>query len=202
MTFVIFWDDREVVMAIMNNPKTQNLSDRCISIPTTSLPRAGTEGLDHQQDRIIKEGRNIRNHVPRRTISEDNSFPVKKDNTSKPYYINSRQQDPISIDINPGDSESAKGIQDFLFSMERKCSDAASGPICIASEDELCKTWETYSRNPLFRDHSPADTHFLVTCLPLYLIFLRSSHMSTSKVWRQSTMLKMQRLPTIRPLLR
>jgi hypothetical protein len=83
--------------------------------------------------------------------------------------------DPISININPGDSESAKGTQDFLSSIEQECSDAAGDPIYISSEDQLHNNlgglfskplvWRSFtSRYPL-----PGD---MPTSIPDFLAFL------------------------------
>jgi hypothetical protein len=83
--------------------------------------------------------------------------------------------DPISTNINPGDSESAKGIQDFLSSIEQECSDAAGDPIYISSEDQLHNNLGGLFSKPLFWQSFtstyplPGD---MPTSIPGFLAFL------------------------------
>ncbi|KAL2859963.1 uncharacterized protein BJX67DRAFT_375922 [Aspergillus lucknowensis] len=150
--------------------------DHPISKDEAEGARATLQPLDSQQVEKIKEGVYIRNRVPQRTISKDNLFPVAKDNTSTPFDINSWQQDPITININPGDSESAKGIQDFLSSLEQECSAVAGGPICILSENQLHRNLESLFSKPLFwqsfTSRYPLPDN-MPTTIPDFLAFLK-----------------------------
>ncbi|PYH99187.1 hypothetical protein BO71DRAFT_234774 [Aspergillus ellipticus CBS 707.79] len=112
--------------------------------------RARLQALDDQREKVIEYGQNLGKKVRRRKVPRINAFPTKIQSTNISSLNNSPQQAPISIDINPGDSESAKGIQDFLSSIEHESSDSTNGVILISSEDQLRDHLEGSFSKPLF----------------------------------------------------
>ncbi|PYI13273.1 hypothetical protein BO99DRAFT_407653 [Aspergillus violaceofuscus CBS 115571] len=112
--------------------------------------RARLQALDNKREEVIHDGQKLGKKVPRRNVPKRNSFPIQIKSIDISSSIYSPQQAPISTEINPGDSESAKGIQDFLSSIERESLDPGDRVIYISSEDQLHDKLEGLFLKPLF----------------------------------------------------
>ncbi|PYH80604.1 hypothetical protein BO82DRAFT_286023 [Aspergillus uvarum CBS 121591] len=111
--------------------------DKCLKIIESWLNRYPLSQDQYES----AHGQKLGKKVPRRNVPKRNLFPIqiKSIDISSPIY-----------NINPGDSESAKGIQDFLSSIERESLDPGDRVIYISSEDQLHDKLEGLFLKPLF----------------------------------------------------